>query len=79
LKINDSNTILESSENHNHDKPEDKTLSRQKISNGLKRKAVKDIISKPSKLLHSEIQKEDINTLTLSDTALIKRNIQNIR
>jgi hypothetical protein len=37
LKINDSNTILESFENHNHDKPEEKTLSRQKISSGLKR------------------------------------------
>jgi hypothetical protein len=49
------------------------------ISNSLKRKAIEDISSKPFKLLHSELQRENVNTLTLSDTALIKRNIRNIR
>jgi len=79
LKINDSNTVIDSFEDHKHNKPDEKTLNRQKISNSLKRKAVEDISSKPSKLLHSELQRENVNTLTLSDTALIKRNIRNIR
>jgi len=54
-------------------------VNRQIISNSLKREAVEDISSKPSKLLHSKLQRENVDTLTLSDTALIKRNTRNIR
>ena len=79
MKINDSNTVIDSFEDHKHNKPDEKTLNRQKLSNSLKRKAVEDISSKPFKLLHSELQRENVNTLTLSDTTLIKRNIRNIR
>jgi len=78
FKINDFNTVIDSFEDHKYNKPDEKSLNQQTISNGLKRKAVEDISSKPSKLLHSELLRENVNTLTLSDT-VIKRNIRNIR
>jgi hypothetical protein len=72
LKINDSNTVIDSFEDHKHNKPDEKTMNLQKISNSLKRKAVEDISSKPSKLLHCELQRENVNTLTCQIRLLLK-------
>jgi len=71
--------ILEQHVEHNHPKPDEKLLNRQKISNSLKRKAIEDISSKPLKLLHVEFKNKDVETITTSDVTLIKRNIRYAR
>jgi len=53
-------TQLLSFEDQKHNKPDEKTLNRQKISNGLKQKTdekKKDISSSPSKLLNFKLGK----------------------
>lgn len=60
-------------------KPCEQDINRQKLSNNLKRKAVEEISVFPSKLICREFKNSDINSLTLNDTSLIKRNIRNAR
>lgn len=64
---------------HTHNRPSEQDINRQKLSNNLKRKAVEEISVLPSKLICRELKISDINTLTLNDTSLIKRNIRNAR
>jgi len=79
FKCENNFNIIEQSTEHNHPKPEQKLLNRQNISNSLKRKAIDDISSKPSKLLQVELKKNDVETIITSDVALIKRNIRYAR
>jgi len=64
---------------HNHDKCDEQVITRQKISNAVKRKAVDDISVRPSKILHNEFKNGDILTLTTNDVILIKQNIHYAR
>jgi len=73
------NQFIDQNLTHNHNCDSEKILNRQILNNNLKRKAQDDICEKPSKLLHSEIKNNDIDTLTRYDCTLIKKNIHNAR
>ena len=64
LKINSSNVIVDSFQENNNEEIETKVLNRQKLANTLKRKAIDDVSSKPSKLVHDELKQGDIETLS---------------
>lgn len=64
---------------HNHEPLPENILTRQKISNNLKRKAVEDMFVRPSKILHSELKNDNIENITSGDVLLLKRNIHNAR
>lgn len=49
------------------------------MSNCLKRKAVDDPSDRPSKILHKELKKGDINTLTIDDVRKIRNNMNYAR
>ncbi|KAE9533276.1 hypothetical protein AGLY_009317, partial [Aphis glycines] len=66
IKVNASNLI------HNHDNIEVNILNCQKFSNSLKRKAITDVSERPSKLFHTQLKKENVPTLTLTDVTYIK-------
>ncbi|KAF0754584.1 MULE domain-containing protein [Aphis craccivora] len=53
---------------HNHDKCDEQVLTRQKISDAVKRKAVNDISAQPSKIVHNEFKNGDISTLTTNNS-----------
>jgi hypothetical protein len=71
--------IVEAFLEHNHESDSDQTLNRQKLSNSLKRKATEDICEKPSKLLHRELHSKHVDTLTVTNVNLIRKNIHNAR
>ncbi|XP_069701148.1 uncharacterized protein [Periplaneta americana] len=79
LSIHGSNGVIEKTTNHNHEKLSEKVLHRQKISNFVKRKAIEDMCTKPTKLIHRELSAGDIETIDKSDIKLIRRNIRNAR
>lgn len=62
---------------HKHESISNGVLNRQKVSNGVKRKADEDISVKPAKLIHKEIveQAETISTLTKRDIKYISNSI----
>lgn len=63
--------VLEQHVEHNHPIPDEQLLNEQKISNSLKRKTIKDVLSKPSKLLHVEFKNKDVKTMKINDVTLI--------
>lgn len=63
---------------HNHDSNELAHLKRQKLNNGLKRKAITDISMKSSKLICTELSGGCI-TSTASDINLVRKNMYNAR
>lgn len=77
--LNISNSVVEYSDNHNHGSLPETMLNRQKLSNGVKRKAMEDLCEKPLKLIHSEIKRTGTETLTVEDVHLIRKNIYNGR
>ncbi|XP_069701149.1 uncharacterized protein [Periplaneta americana] len=79
LKIDGNNDIIEKKTNHNHEKLSEKVLQRRKISNFVKRKAIEDMCTKPTKLIYRELSACDIEAIDKSDIQLIRRNIQNAR
>ena len=73
LKVSVSNLI------QTHEKLELKILNRQKFSNSLKRKAIKDVSEWPSKLFHRQLKEENVSTITLTDVTYIKNNMHYAR
>lgn len=71
-------TIFDANLNHNHE-VEENVINRKHLSNTLKRKAKDDICEKPSKLIHRELMKNDISTLTTKDVELVRRCMYNSR
>jgi hypothetical protein len=66
--------VIEISKNHNHSA--DKNLSRQMISNSIKRKACDDILEKPAKLINSELRSNPCNSeVFIEDINCIRENI----
>lgn len=59
--------------NHNHE--EDSTISRQQLSNSLKRKATEDLTEKPSKLIRSELHDKPEYEVTINDINCVRRNL----
>jgi hypothetical protein len=60
---------------HNHDKDSEASLNRQTLNNSVKGKAIEDVCERPRKLIHKELQSQDLNTLTFKDIQNIRRNI----
>jgi len=82
IKFNDDNMciiIIDSLKNHSHFKISEQIINRQKLNNNLKRKAVDDMFTKPSKIIYSELKITDIEFLITQDVKLIKRNVHNAR
>jgi len=79
FKLNESSEILFSVLNHNHEKDDVNILTRQKVSNKLKRKALEDPFEKPCKILHRELREGNISSLTSTDTMRIRKNIHYAR
>lgn len=59
----DESSIVESTVVHNHD--EDSTITRQTISNSIKRKAVEDSFEKPMKIIRRELKVSKVFFLNL--------------
>jgi len=74
IHLNSDNDVVKKVINYNHHE-ENEILNRQILSNKLKRKAVDDISEKPSKIINSELLKNDIDTLTTYDLQLIRKYI----
>ncbi|CAH1105917.1 unnamed protein product, partial [Psylliodes chrysocephalus] len=80
IKTGGSNTtIIDYYEVHNHSAELTSTLNRQQLSNSIKRRVVEDICEKPSTLLHTELKKQDVESLTVNDVFLIRKNMYNNR
>lgn len=79
VKLDYADRVVESLTDHNHPKPDEKKLARQKICNDLKRIAKEDVVSKPSTLLQAELDGKDVESLSPSDLALIKKNLHRAR
>ena len=80
LKLDEQSNIMPSSVlEHNHLKDDSHLLDRQKISNSLKRKALDDISTRPSKLLHAELRLPNAPKLYVNDVTLIRKNIGRCR
>lgn len=70
--------ILKREDMHNH--LVSQRLSRQIVSNSVKRKAAEDICEKPAKLLHKELKTSAFgNNLDISDVNSIKRRMYDAR
>lgn len=74
-----SNIITELVDTHNHEPVDEKVLNRNILSNKLKRKAKDDPNEKPMKLIHKELRKGDVETVTNQDITCIRKNIYHIR
>lgn len=67
---------------HNHEPNSDHLIIRQRINNGVKRKAVENIDERPAKLVHKELLsygKTTLDTLTRQDIKLISNTISRER
>lgn len=73
------NEIVESQLVHNHEADDEQSYNRRKLSNSLKRKAIEDICTRPSKLVSKELGASDIPNLTERDFQLTCRNIRRAR
>lgn len=65
---------------HNHSL-DLKKLNRQTISSAVKRKATEDVAERPSKIIHSVLQKhcEEMSTVSVRDICYIRNNLYNSR
>lgn len=79
LKTDQNNEVLSSMQTHNHGSESLQIFNRKKLSNDLKRKAMDDISEKPSHLINTELQINHVDTLTVGDTSLIRKNVYNAR
>uniref|UniRef100_A0A2S2NXU0 MULE transposase domain-containing protein n=1 Tax=Schizaphis graminum TaxID=13262 RepID=A0A2S2NXU0_SCHGA len=79
FKLNENSEFVFSVLIHDHEKDDVNILTRQKVSNNLKRKALDDPCEKPSKILHRELREGDIDSLTTTDTMRIRKNIHYAR
>ncbi|KAJ9574686.1 hypothetical protein L9F63_008147 [Diploptera punctata] len=79
LKLDSSNSVIEKMKNHSHEKVGEKMLQRQKISNAVKRKAMEDVCTRPTKLIHKELSAGNRESIDKFDIELIRRNIQYAR
>jgi len=74
----DNEVIIEKNISHNHEPDNENILTRQSVSNSLKRKVQLRACKRPSKLVHSDLQ-NDIETLTHFDFNLITKNMHYAR
>lgn len=75
----EENVIVDSPLDHNHNKLPSPVFKRQQLSNKLKRKAQDDLSERPAKIIHQELKSCDVDTLTVSDINLVRKNLYNAR
>lgn len=78
LKLDESENVVAEPTLHNHEPDETTKLNRQKLSNSIKRKAILDVCTKPSKVICTELSRGSINS-TASDINLVRKNVYNAR
>lgn len=71
--VQNKSEVIEIKETHNHE-PE-RNLSRQIISNAVKRKACEDISERPGKLINLEIRNNPRDDIVTQDINCIRRNM----
>ena len=64
---------------HNHDKGSEACLNRKILNNSVKRTAMEDLCERPCKLIHKELQSQDLDTLTCKDIRDISMDIHHTR
>jgi hypothetical protein len=79
FKLNENSEIIFNVLNHDHEKNDVNILTRQKVSNKLKRKTLEDPFEKPCKILHRELREGNISSLTTTDMIRIRKNIHYAR
>ncbi|KAJ9576460.1 hypothetical protein L9F63_006673 [Diploptera punctata] len=81
LKLDSSNSVVEKMTNHNHEKVSEKMLQRQHVSNAVKRKAMEDVCTRPTKLIHKKLKchnaVENIHLKTNKDEDFLLINDKN--
>ena len=75
FKMDELKNIISDVTLHNHIREEERTISRQIISNNVKRKAMEDISIKPDKLICKELDNGNPVTVTIPDLHLIRKNL----
>lgn len=78
LKIDQNKHLLVGDKNHDHEN-EESSIPIQKLNNSLKIKAIEDISSQSSKLIHRELRNSQTDSVTTQDITRIKRNVNRAR
>uniref|UniRef100_A0A8D8S8W3 FLYWCH-type domain-containing protein n=1 Tax=Cacopsylla melanoneura TaxID=428564 RepID=A0A8D8S8W3_9HEMI len=79
LKFDVAGVMIEKRLEHNHEPDNAQNLTRQKVSNAMKRKAIDDICERPSKILHKAVSSQDLQLLNQRDVQYILKNAHNAR
>jgi hypothetical protein len=79
IKCFESREIFGENVLHNPEEDSEASLNRRILNNSVKRKATGDLCDRPCKLIHKELQSQDLNTLTYKDIQNISRNMHKAR
>ena len=75
IRRDSSGKITEDKAVHNHEPNTEHKLARERISNGVKRKAISEISDRPQKLLRKELDASALELLTEEDRTCIHQNL----
>jgi len=64
---------------HNHPRDSLNSLTRQKVANACKRKAIEDIFERPSKIIRRKVTAGDLEVLNEEDRVQIRKSIHTAR
>jgi hypothetical protein len=79
IRCNESREIFGGNVMHSHDEDSESCLHRHILNNSVKRKAIYDLCERTRKLIHKELQSQDLDILTYKDKRNISRNIHRTR
>jgi hypothetical protein len=79
IKRDERREVFGGNVTNNHDKDSNASLNGQILNNSVKRKAMEDLCERPRKLIHKDLQSQDLNILTCKDIQSIRRNIHKAR
>ena len=79
MKIDSGGQTLEDSLNHNHGPDSEKSLMRQRVANGCKRRATQELFERPAKLIRLEMTADALAVLTEDDLTQIRKSIYTAR
>jgi hypothetical protein len=79
INCNESRGIFGGNVTQNHAADREAYLNRQICNNCFKRKEMKDFCERPRKLIHKELQSQDLDTRTYKSIRNISRNMHKAR
>jgi hypothetical protein len=79
IRYEEIREILGSNVMHSHDEGSEACLNRQILNNSVKKKVMEDLCERPRKLIHRELQTQDLDTLTYKDISYISKSIHKAR